>query len=75
MTIPRVKQSDSFVGRGSEALYFLGSRSSGLIQRRLPPEVNDTREAVELVLAPAQGSILAIVEIPKSAMHAQKFLM
>jgi len=75
MTIPKAKQSDTFVGRGSEALNFLGSRSSGLIHRRLPPEVNDTREAVEAVLVLTHGSTLAIVETPKSAMYAWKFLM
>lgn len=75
MTIPRAKRSDSFVGRGSVALNFWGSRSSGLIQRRLPPGVNDTREGVEPVYVPTQGSILAIVEIPKSAIHARKFRM
>jgi hypothetical protein len=41
----------------------------------LPPEVNDTREMVEAVLVPTHGSILAMVEIPKSAMHARKFLI
>ena len=76
MTIPRAKRSDSLVGCGSGALNLLGSRSSGLIHRRLPPEINDTREAVEVVvLVPIQGSILDIVETPKSATHARKFLI
>ena len=75
MTIPIAKRSDSLVGRGSVRLNLFGSRSSGLIHRRLPPEVNGTRETVETVLLSAHGSILAIVEIPKSAMHAWKFLI
>jgi len=69
------KQSDSLVGRGSGTLNLSGSTSSGLIHGRLPPEVNDTREIVEALLLPTHGSNLAMVEIPKSAMHARKFLM
>jgi len=75
MTIPRAKRSDSLVGRGSGILNLFGSRSSGLIHRRLPPEVNGTRETVETVLLSTHGSILAIVEVPKSAMHGWKFLI
>ena len=75
MTIPRVKQSDSLVGRGSRSSNLLGSRSSGLIHRRLPPEVNDGREVVEAALVPAQGPTFAIVETEKPAIHALKPLI
>jgi len=37
--------------------------------------MNDTREMAEAALLPTWGSNLAMVEIPKSAMHARKFLM
>jgi len=70
-TIPRAKQSDSFVGRGLRSSNLLGSRSSGLIHGRVPPAVNVGREAVELVPPPVKGPSLAMVDMEKPAIHAR----
>ena len=41
----------------------------------LPPGENDMNEGAGTALFPTRGSALAMVERPKSAMQARKFLM